>query len=205
MSVTRAKQQVVVIHGGDSFATQKRYIRSLKKWPVTLKKFLPKSGWKSSLPKELGQKFQVLMPQMPNKSNARYAEWKIWFERMYPYTKTNVILVGHSLGAIFLAKYLATTKFPKKITAVILVAAPHNHTADIGDFYLPRSLHQLSQQASQIIFFHSPNDRVVAISELAAYGRLLPTAKQVIIKNRGHFSNDRFPELVRLIKKLSAR
>jgi hypothetical protein len=51
---------------------------------------------------------------MPNPMNARYNEWKILFKKIVLLLDDNVILIGHSLGAIFLVKYLSENKFPKK-------------------------------------------------------------------------------------------
>ena len=48
------------------------------------------------------------------RTNARYEEWKIWFERMIPFLNDNVILVGHSLGGIFFVKYLSENLLPIK-------------------------------------------------------------------------------------------
>lgn len=198
-------KQVVVIHGADSFKTYQEYLHSLKKWPVTCRTFLPRSSWKSDLPRVLGKRYQVLSPAMPNKSNARYAEWKVWFERMRPYIHRDVIFVGHSLGGMFLAKYLAENRFPKKIEALILVAAPHNRTADIGDFRLPKSLRPVTHQAKNIILIYSQDDPIVPLAELRIFQRAWPTAQTIIFKKRGHFNQPRFPELVRLIKQSTAR
>lgn len=139
---------------------------------------------------------------MPNKGNAQYQEWKIWFERMLPFLNHNVILVGHSLGGIFLARYLATTTFPKRIKMVILIAAPDNTINDIGSFRLPRSLRRLSDQSKTIMLFHSPDDPVVAITAVQTYKKQLPNATVFILAKRQHFNQERFPELVRRLKKL---
>ncbi len=197
------KQQVIIIHGGMSFASHQKYVQSLKKMKVSLQSFLPYSGWRLNIAKNLGAHFQVLSPRMPNQADAKYAEWKIWFERMMPYIHQHVILVGHSLGGVFLAKYLASTSLNKKILAVILVATPHNQTADVADFRLPTSLSKFSRQVDKIYLFHSPDDRLVPISEVSMYARALPSAKKIIIQHRGHFTQSRFPEIVRLIKQLS--
>lgn len=61
---------------------------------------------------------------MPNGNNAQYIEWKIWFERLLPFLNDGVILIGHSLGGIFLAKYLSENNFSIKVRAAILIAAP---------------------------------------------------------------------------------
>jgi predicted alpha/beta hydrolase family esterase len=198
------KKQVIVIHGGDSFNTYEEYISALKNWNVTIDWFRQQKKWKGSLQKNLGEHFDVLRPQMPNKQNARYAEWKLWFERMFPFLDNEVILIGHSLGGIFLVKYLTENIFPKQIKALFLAAAPHNMTADIGDFLLPDSFEKLNKQVTRVFLYHSEDDPVVPFSELAVYQRLIPHAKTTTFENRGHLNQEEFPELVAEIKKLSS-
>ena len=65
---------------------------------------------------------------MPLQDNAKYEEWKILFERYIPHLKDNVILMGNSLGGIFLAKYLSENKFPKKILSTYLTCPPFDNT-----------------------------------------------------------------------------
>ncbi len=87
----------------------------------------------------LGNKFDVLLPKMPNPSNAKYNEWKIIFNKISKLLEKNVILIGHSLGAIFLIKYLSENKFPKKILATLLISPPYDDDGmeeSLGDFYL---------------------------------------------------------------------
>jgi predicted alpha/beta hydrolase family esterase len=108
------KKQVIVIHGANSFDSYDEYINYLKNREVTVESFLSWRGWKDNLADELGSDFEVFAPRMPNKDNAKYAEWKIWFERIFPYIQEDVVLVGHSMGGIFLVKYLSKIIFPKK-------------------------------------------------------------------------------------------
>src|SRR5262245_41584597 len=137
MSKKRLQTQVVVIHGGTSFAKYSEYLRFLKNEELTVQKMKPRKGWKYYLKSELGRGFEVLQPRMPNPMNAKYAEWKLWFEKVIPFLHGEVILVGHSMGGLFLAKYLSTATFPKKITALFLLAAPFSKadkTEDPSDF-----------------------------------------------------------------------
>ena len=97
------KKQVIVIHGGDTFDTYKEYINFLENYNLDFKK-LQQKGWKSSLAEDLGKDFEVISPRMPNAMNAKYKEWKIMFEKFFPYLKNNLILIGHSLGGIFFGK-----------------------------------------------------------------------------------------------------
>ncbi len=54
---------------------------------------------------------------MPNALNAKYLEWKILLGRLAPCFNKEAAFIGHSLGGIFLAGYLAENEFPKKILA----------------------------------------------------------------------------------------
>ena len=194
-------QQVIVIHGGDSFDTYDEYLDSLKNQEVSLETFLPHApDWRRNLQIDIGDEFQILMPEMPNSKNARYIEWKIWFERILPFLSEEVILVGHSQGAVFLSKYLSENNFSTKIKGLLLVAAPHNHIPEIGDFRLAKPLGMLRDQCANIHLFHSKDDKVVPFSELSEYQKELPTAKTYVFDDRGHFNQEHFPELVEVIR-----
>ena len=67
--------------------------------------------------------FVVIKPEMPNKDMARYSTWKLWFEKYFQFLDDEeLILIGHSLGAMFLVKYFAENQFPKKVAQLHLVA-----------------------------------------------------------------------------------
>lgn len=197
------KTQVVVIHGGDSFRTREEYLQFLKDFPLTIDQVRPKWDWKRSLPEALGEGYDVLAPQMPNKSSAQYGEWVLWFEKILQFLEDGVILIGHSLGGTFLAKYLAEHTFPRRIGVLLLVAAPFGHSSqhvdDLGDFVIARSLDSVRMQCPVIVLFHSADDAVVPFSELAEYQREFPNARTMTFTDRGHFNQPEFPELVRCI------
>ena len=152
----------------------------------------------------LGEKYDVLLPRMPNGKNARYAEWKIWFERLIPFISDDAIFIGHSLGGIFLAKYFSENIFPKKIKAIILIAAPFDDASgeSLTDFKLPSSLSKLTENSGLIYLFHSKDDPTVPFEQLEKYKKSLPNAKFMIFEDREHFNQGTFPEIIELIKKL---
>ncbi len=198
------KKQVVIIHGGDTFKSYKDYLAFLKNYEIEINK-LKKKRWKETLAEKLGKNFEVIYPKMPNPMNAKYKEWKIIFEKLFPFLKNKVILLGHSLGAVFLAKYLSENKFPKKISAVFLVSASFGGKSKkyyLADFKLPKSLKNLEKQANKIVIYHSKDDKVAPFSNMKKYAKALPKAKAVVFKNRGHFNQSSFPELVKNIKSL---
>lgn len=202
------KQQVIVIHGGDTHRTYREYLTYLKKYRLNYSR-LTKGGWKENLQKSLGRRFETVLLKMPNPLNARYAEWKIMFQKIIPFLRGKPILIGHSLGGIFLAKYLSENKFRKKIRATFLIAAPYDNDSgrkvnqSLVDFVLPRKLTGFEKQGGLILLYQSEDDPVVPFPHLGKYQRALPRAVSVTFKNRGHFSQEKFPELVRDIKKLS--
>ncbi|MFC1756351.1 alpha/beta fold hydrolase [Patescibacteria group bacterium] len=201
------KKQVVVIHGGGVFISYKQYINFLKKRKLNFIE-LGKKDWKATLENKLGGEFEVILPKMPNKDNARYEEWKIWFEKFIPFLEKEVVLVGHSLGGIFLSRYLSENKFPKKILAVFFVAASYDSAkspARTAGFVVKNDLKLIEKQSRKVIFYHSRDDRSVPFSSFEEYKKLLTRSVFREYKNRGHFNQNNFPELVRDIKKAFAK
>ncbi|MCJ7804896.1 alpha/beta hydrolase [Patescibacteria group bacterium] len=201
------KQQVVIIHGGTPFDTYEDYLSYLKNQEISLDSLRLRKGWKEALSRELGQNFDVLMPQMPSRTNARYEEWKIWFEKIIPFFNKNIIFIGQSLGGIFLAKYLSENNISKKIKATILVSAPFDDENEksgksLADFKLSSSLERFAKNGGKIYLIQSKDDPEVLFEQLEKYKKALPSAKTMIFENRGHFNQESFPEIIELIKKL---
>lgn len=201
------KQQVVIIHGGTSFESYDEYLSYLKNREVCIDNFRRRGDWKGGLEKELGDGFKVLSPSMPNKTNARYEEWKIWLERLVPLLEDGAIFIGHSMGGIFLTKYFSESKSLKKVQAAVLVASPFDEESggeSLAEFALPRSLEKFAAQVPEIYLVYSKDDPVVSFGEMGKYKRALPDAKTLIFSDRQHFNQESFPEIVDLIKKISS-
>ena len=161
------KKQVVVIHGGDTFETYEEYLNFLRGYEIDIERYKSdKSDWKPWLRQRLGGNYEVILPTMPNKTNARFDEWEIWFEKLVPFLHDGVILVGHSLGGTFLTKYLSENQFKKKIKAVFLVGAVYGRDSEgysLVSFTLPTNL---NLQTETIYLYHSKDDSVVPFSAL---------------------------------------
>lgn len=196
------KKQIVIIHGGMTFKTHEAYMEYLNAAVLTPERIQFKD-WKESLVNKL-PKYQVLYPKMPNSKNSRYLEWKIWFEKMIPFIEDRVVLIGHSLGGIFIAKYLSENNFPRIISEAHLVAAPYDDKdcdETLADFALEKSLNNFSRQVEKIYLYQSRDDKDVPFVDLAKYKKELPEAKEFVFEDRGHFIQIEFPELVENIKK----
>jgi len=198
------KKQAILIHGGSTFDSYKDYLTFLRGLKIDLNRYR-RTKWSDSLRDDLGNRFDVLLPKMPNPMNAKYDEWRILFKKIALLLDNNVILIGHSLGAIFLAKYLSENKFPKKILATFLVSPPYDNKGmneSLGDFVLPKSLDRLNKQGGKIFIYQSKDDPVVPYSHLGKYKKALPNAIIREFKKRGYFDQLKFPELIKDIKSL---
>ena len=130
-------------------------------------------------------------------SNGRYGY------KLVPQLNDEVVLIGHSLGGIFLTKYLSENKFPKKIMGTFLVAAPYDaadSSYSLGDFVLPKSLDMLVKQGGQITLYQSSDDHIVDVSDFERYVKAMPSARAVLFKDKGHFMIMEFPEIVKDIE-----
>lgn len=198
-------RQLVFVHGGETFATYKDYLDALRSWEYEPTPEVSKK-WKETLAPALGNDWQILMPTMPSKYNAKYLEWCIWFDKVVAHLTDDVVLVGHSLGGIFLAKYLSEGTFPVRVRATFLVAAIYQEESETGsivDFTLPPKLTGFEKQAGTIFLYHSEDDPIVPFGELAKYQTQLPDATSRTFKDRGHFLGPEFPELIEDIRSIT--
>lgn len=197
-------KQIFLIHGGMTFRKYEDYLSYLKSIEINLDK---KSSWsKDYLDKNL-EEFQIIRPMMPSGLNAKYVEWEIMFENYVKIMEDEVILIGNSLGSIFLAKYLSENNFSKKIKCLYLVCAPFDNSLPgeelAGGFELEENLNLLEENCQKIIFYFSKDDKVVPLSHAEKYKKKLPLAKIEILEGKnGHFEVEEFPELINSIKNL---
>ena len=199
----KQKIQVLFIGGGMTFKKRADYLEFLRGLKISIEEKVKWSG--DYLKKKLGNNFEVIKPRMPLRENAKYEEWKIYFENHFPELKNNIILIGNSLGGIFLAKYLSENKFPKKLLSVYLVCPPFDNTLDgedlVGGFKLKSDLSLIEKNSKNVNLLFSEDDDTVPVSHANKYKEKLPNAKLIIYKNKnGHFQVSEFPELIKMIK-----
>jgi predicted alpha/beta hydrolase family esterase len=201
------KKQVVVIHGAEAFDTYEDYLRFLQGYQIkNLDDIKENRGWKSSLAERLGDDYEVVAPRMPNSLNSRYSEWKIWFDKIAPLLNSEVVLVGNSMGSIFLVKYLSENDLKSEIKSLHLAGTPFDAegTNDtLVDFAITTDFRNLEKQVSNIFFYQSKDDPAVPFDNVEKYRKLLPNAHYTIFEDRGHFRQEEFPELVENIRKFS--
>ena len=202
------KTQILYIHGGDAFSNYDNFLECLRTEPIDDPSNTEvRKKWKEKLKIEFSEKADILFPSMPNKQNAHYIEWKIWFERYFQFLTGEVILIGHSQGGYFLAKYLTKNRAPFPIKALFLVSAPYepriDEKEDGGDFnFDTKNLHNVEKQAQNIVIYHSEDDAVVPYTHGISYKNALPSANFTSFTDRGHFIGPEFPEIIEEVRKL---
>jgi len=199
----KQKHQIFFIHGGNTFKTQKEYLHYLKTRSIYLER--KKRWYDDYFDKMLGKKFQLIRPRMPLKDHSKYKEWVIHFERHFPYLKDNIILMGESLGGIFLAKYLSENRFPKKILSCYLICPPFKNDLPkeslVGGFRPGSDLSLLEKNCKKLTLMFSKDDDVVPVSHAKKYEAKLKNAQIIIYKSKnGHFQVSKFSEIVKMIK-----
>lgn len=207
-----SKQQILYIHGGDAFSDYNNFLSFLQNIPVRNlpgtedKPFWSKTAWD----KLTEEGYEVFTPTMPNKINAKYEEWRIWFERYFEYLNDDVILIGWSLGGYFLAKYLVENKTPFTIKALFLIAPlfenedAENDGDDGGDFsFATENVRTLLDRTDKICLFHSKDDPIVPIRHSEMFKEAVPEAEFITFEDKNHFLVEEFPELISKIKALT--
>jgi len=197
------KTQVLIIHGGMTFKSKNDYFHFLKTREISIEE---KVSWTGEfLKKNLGRNFHIIKPRMPLQDNARYEEWKIHFERHIPYLRNNIVLIGNSLGGIFLAKYLSEHKMPRKILSTYLVCPPYDAELPgedlCGGFNLKSDLSLLEKNTRNLYLLFSKDDDVVPVSHAEKYRKKLKKVHIIIYEGKnGHFKIQEFPEIIHMIK-----
>jgi predicted alpha/beta hydrolase family esterase len=193
------KQQILLIHWWDTHTSYDEFLSWLKEKSVHLEWLASRRDWKNELQFQLWDDYIVYTPQMPNKQNAQYIEWEIMFNKLLDAIDDNFILIGHSLWAAFVVKYLSENKINKKIKKTMLLWTPFNGDMD-GDkltwFTREWDISNLSNQAWELYFYHSEDDFAVPYSHVLKFQEILPEAHYRLFKDRNHFLQWEVPELI---------
>ena len=201
------KQQILVIPGGWAHDDEQGYLDYLSSKQVHINQdpsWMLKN-WRAQLVWHLGDGYEVTVPVMPSKDNAKYEQWKLWFERYFEHIDGDVILIGESLGGTFLVKYLSENNVPFNITSLILVAAGFDdgNGYSFGDFVIDKELSKtVSDKIERLGLFYSDNDPYSLLAEVDKMSQLSDNCHTEVLHNRGHFSVAVIPELVTYVREL---
>jgi valyl-tRNA synthetase/predicted alpha/beta hydrolase family esterase len=202
------KPNIIFIHGGEIWKDRDTYRSKIESGELNWLWFKDeansnKNSWKSQIQEYCNiNKIQTLSPQFPNKTNADYAKWKMVFEQILPYLNPNTILIGHSLGSMFLTKYLSESEL--NFGKLFLVSGGLWDANDLEreDFNIDfeiKELELLKNLNDKIYIIHSTDDKIVNVQKSLDLKQKLPNANLIELENYGHL-NSQCEELLKLIK-----
>jgi len=201
--MTQNKPQIIFIHGGDSFDTNQEFYDFLRTIPFD--PYEPeRKRWRDWLKGEVASTHEFLFLAMPNKLNADFTAWSIWFEKLLPFMCDEVTLVGHSLGGSFLLRYLSEHTLPISIRQLHLVAPAVDHLdcPGLGQFATDlETWHGFKNEIADIHIWHSADDTIVPMHHSERLVAKLPAATLHTFTDRFHFLDETFPELKDVIVK----
>lgn len=156
----------------------------------------PKDCWFPWLKKELAKRgYKVFVPRMPNPARPEKSSWVEELKRVVGIPDENTVLVGHSLGAITILRYIETLKQNQKIGGAVFVAGRAMGRKTFGGrygkissfFQSPINWRKIKRRCKKFTGIYSTDDPVVSTEN----GRLLKRklgAKLILARNKGHFS-----------------
>ena len=180
-----ATSQVLFVHGagGEAFGEDETLVRSLRE--------------------ALGPDFAVEYPEMPDADAPEFAKWRDRISEELSALDGEVILVGHSLGASTLLKYLSEERVEKPIAGLFLIATPYWGTEDWEAEYALREGFPVTLPEDVPVFlYHSRDDEWVPFAHLALYAGQLPRATVREFEGRGHQFGDDLSEVAEDIARL---
>jgi len=179
------KRQLLFVHGGGEGAYEED--RKLA----------------ASLQDALGG-YGVHCPKMPDENSPQYAAWTDRIASELAKLDGEIFLVGHSLGASILLKYLSEERTATPISGTFLVAAPYWGVEDweVDEYVLQEDFASKLPEGLPMFFYHSRDDEWVPFAHLALYAEKVPHARFRAFYGRGHQFDDDLSEVAHDIEGL---
>lgn len=158
----------------------------------------------ASLRKALGPAYDVRYPKMPNEDSPEYEAWNGRIANELAALDSEVVLVGHSVGAWILLKHLSEENVATPVAGTFLLAPPYFGPGgwEVDEDALRTDLASTLSEASPMYVYHSRDDEVVPFEHLALYGERLPQAAIREFDGRGHQFDDDLSEVARDVNQL---
>jgi hypothetical protein len=162
----------------------------------------------ASLSQALGLGYEVHYPAMPDEGNAPYEEWKQQIEKELAAIQGPIMLIGHSIGASVIMKYLSEEEVTKPIVSIFLIAAPFWggdgwRYEGYEELALPEGIATKLPKGITIFLYHCRDDEIVPFDHLALYAKVLPQATLRQLDGGGHQLNNDLSEVAKDVKNLA--
>jgi len=158
----------------------------------------------TSLQAALGKSYKVHYPQLHTDEALPDFGWLRQIGKEIDKITGNVIVVGHSVGASLLLKYISENKINKKIDGIFLISTPF-WRGDEGweqGLKLHEDFADKLPKGVRIFFYQSRDDEEVSFGTLSLYSQKLPGAIIREIAKGGHQLNNDLTIVAEDIKSL---
>jgi predicted alpha/beta hydrolase family esterase len=158
----------------------------------------------ASLKKALNEKYVVHYPFLANDESAPDFGRKKQIEDEISLIKGDSVLVGHSLGASMILKYLSESSVEKKIVGVFLIATPFwsgNENWKQG-LKLQDNFASKIPKSLPVFLYHCKDDEEVPFDDVEIYSKHLPQATVRKITSGGHQLNNDLSQIAKDIESI---
>lgn len=150
----------------------------------------PHNHWFPWLSLELmARGFEVNAPQMPHAGEPKVKEWLGFIRNYVGRPDTETYFVGHSLGCIAVARYLAELPPKSRVGGAVFVGGFSGNIGlpQIAEFYsLPFDSEKAKAHCGAFTMIFSDNDPRVSMERSLEFARQLG-AKTILERGKGHF------------------
>ena len=131
-----------------------------------------------NLQEVLGAGYDIHYPPMPQEDSPEYPLWQEQLTKELAELEGDLVLVGHSLGASVLLKYLAEEKVSQPVRGLFLLAPPYWGAEDwqVDEYTLKDDFAANLPEDMPIFFYQSREDKIVPFTHLGFYKEALPRA-----------------------------
>lgn len=141
-----------------------------------------------SLQKNLGEKYKVTAPHMPEPG---WDATEVWPKKIHEFVEADqpTFLVGHSFGASNVLQYLVQYGTPKNLRGIFLVAPPFwgsDTNWDFDDYALPAEFADKLSREIPLFLYQCRDDEEVDIVHLDRYAKAMPWATARKLDHGGH-------------------
>ena len=173
-NLMRAAQHVLFIQGGGegAFAADKPLAESLQR--------------------SLGPDYQVHYPAMPSEDDPSDAIWHREIQRELENMGDEVVLVGHSVGAYLLLKFVVSDRGRRPLAGIFLIATPFVGRGgwELNEIAMSEDFAENLPSDTPIVLYHARDDEVVPFGHLGIYRQKIPQATVREFETGGHQLNN---------------
>lgn len=201
------KSQVLILGGGRSFRDREQLLDFYRNYDINKTKG---RAWKDWLTWTLEDEYEFIFPNFPMRDNADYEIHKIILEKYFQkFNNKDLIIIAHSLGTIFVLKYLLENGFGGKIKQLHLVASwianefqSPDDIENTGSFTFEyKRVSEIAKYCGEVHIWHSTDDTMCLYKNAAYLKEQIPSAYLHTFTDKGHFLQSTFWELFDVLRR----